>query len=245
MSLAPGITEILYEIGLEKSIVGVSSYCNYLLEVKNKVKVGDLSHPVLEKILSLKPDIVFAAGIEQKDITEKLKIYGVKVEIVNPSNIQQLFKDIKRIGCVTGKSEEALILIRKIKRKLNKIKTGFVLIPKANRPKIFILLWHDPLLTAGKNSFVGSLIEAAGGVNSAGKLIYPYSRYSVEKLIEAKPDYILICAMDEININYVKKIAQMCGSEIIDNLNPDLMLRPGPRIADGVEIIYGKLYGKE
>ncbi len=243
VSLAPSITEILFALGLEDEIVGVSSYCDYPPQAYNIETVGDFSHPSLECIVSLKPDIVFAAGIEQKDTIDKLKKININVKAIKPLSIIELYKFIEDVGKLTKKSCEAKQLINKMKNSVSIIQKKHREIPITEKPTVFILLWHDPLLTAGDNSFVSDIIKHAGGINIAGDLIYSYSRYNLEVLIEKSPDYILVCSMENgIDDNYLNKLSNLTGSKIIDNINPDIILRPGPRIIKGIESIYKKLY---
>jgi len=243
ISLAPSVTEILYELGLEDNIVAVTSYCDYPERVKEKQIIGDFSHPSLEKIISLNPDIIFNTGIEQKDIATKLKIAGMQVETVQPDNISQLYKSIERIGSITKTSSQAEELINRLKQDINRIQQKVNKISANKRVSVFILLWHDPLLTAGSNSFVNDIIELAGGVNIAGELIYPYSRYNLELLIKNNPDYIVVAAMEnQIDKNYIEKISKLTDSKIISGIDPDIILRPSPRVTEAINIIYKRLY---
>lgn len=246
VSLAPSVTEILYELGLEEQIVGVSSYCDYPPEVRNKQIVGDFSHPVLENIVSLNPDIVFTAGIEQEDIALKLKTYGVGVKIVNPQNLKGLYESIKNIGKITNTVNIAEEIVEKMQKEIQLVKKKFEHISVDKKPTVFILLWHDPLLTAGEDSLVSDVVETAGGRNIVDKLIYPYSRYSLEKLIQKSPDYILVCSMEgEMDREYIQKIAGMSKAKLIQDIDPDLILRPSPRIVKGIKELNNRLYNEK
>jgi len=243
VSLAPSITEILYALGLEEQIVGVTTYCDYPPRAKEKKIIGDFSNPVLERIVVLNPDIVFTAGIEQQDITLKLKTLGIRVETVQPHDVDELYQAIEYIGKITNALQQSKILIREMKNYIEPIKEKLNTVSVQEKPTVFILLWHDPLLTAGDNSFVSDVVKKAGGVNIAGKLMYFYSRYNLESLIKGSPNYILVCVMeDKIDKSYIEKISDLTGSKVIDDINPDLLLRPGPRIKKGIKILFKKLY---
>ena len=98
ISLAPSTTEIVCAIGLEDNLVAVSTYCDYPPDVKNKEKAGSFSEPNLEKILSLKPDLILATGLEQAQAVEKLKKLNLPVIVSDPKNFRELYASILEIG---------------------------------------------------------------------------------------------------------------------------------------------------
>ena len=98
VSLAPATTEILFALGLNDSIVGDTIFCNYPPEARSVQKIGTFSDPNIEQIISLKPDIVFATGLEQSPAVTKLRALGLKVIVSDPKNISGLFDSITEIG---------------------------------------------------------------------------------------------------------------------------------------------------
>jgi iron complex transport system substrate-binding protein len=249
ISLAPATTEILFSLGLDNEIVGVTTFCNYPPQAKNKEKIGTFSQPDIEKILSLKPDIIFATGLEQASTAEKLKQLKLKVYISDPSNMQELFTSIKEMGKLTHREEEALNLVNRMKAKIEQIEAKVKRIPQDKRPKVFIEIWHDPLMTAGRGSFVDELIGLAGGLNIAYDAPRAYSYFSPEEVIRRNPDCIIVGYMDEGQMQMRfenrlgwEKIKAVKNHRIYSDINPDLFLRPGPRLVEGLEEIYKRLY---
>lgn len=252
ISLAPSTTEILFALGLDNEIVGVSSYCNYPQQVKDKVKIGDFSSPNIERIISLKPDYIFCTGLEQAQVIAQLRELDFKVYVADPSTFQELFKSINDIGELTGKIQESAILVKEMQGQIDKITSEVKLIPEDKRIKVFIEIWHEPLMTAGKGSFVDELITLAGGVNIAHETLRPYSNYSAEKVISFNPQCIIMAYMDKEPP--LKLISQRFGWDKIDavknqrvfnDISPDILLRPGPRITLGLNKLYEKLYPKQ
>ncbi|MFA5272486.1 MAG: helical backbone metal receptor, partial [Candidatus Omnitrophota bacterium] len=123
ISLAPSATEILFVLGLDKEIVGVSEFCNYPSRALSKEKVGTFSQPNIEKILSLKPDIIFCTGLEQAPLAENLKKLKLNVVISDPSSIDSLFVSIAEIGKLTNKEKQADLLIKRMEGSINEIKS--------------------------------------------------------------------------------------------------------------------------
>jgi iron complex transport system substrate-binding protein len=249
ISLAPSTTEILFALGLDDEIVGVSSFCNYPPRAKNKEKVGDFSSPNIEKILSLKPDHIFCTGLEQNPTIESLKRYGLPVYVADPQNILELLASIKEIGRLTKKGVQAQALTAAILAEIDTISQQTQNIPEAQRLKVFIEIWFDPLTTAGSHSFIDELITLAGGVNIAKDTLRPYSIFSAEEVIKRNPDCIFLAYMtEEKPVEMVKKrfgwqqINAVKNNRIYNDIDPDIVLRPGPRITQGLRMLFEKLY---
>lgn len=249
ISLAPSTTEILYALGLGDRIVGVSTYCNYPPEARTKPVMGDFSHPNIEKIFSLKPDYVFCTGLEQGLVITELKRLRLNVYEADPANLTQLYKTIADIGSLTGRTEEARSLIASMKKDVEEIAARARPIPDRQRTKVFIEIWQEPMMTAGKGSFVDELIALAGGINIAHDVIRPYCNYSPEKVVEANPGCIIMTYMDaRPALELIKgrpgwdRIDAVKNNRVFNDIDPDLLLRPGPRVTQGIAAIYRKLY---
>lgn len=245
VSLAPATTEILFALGLDEEIVGVSNFCDYPKEALTKDKVGTFSEPSIEKIVSLKPDLILSTGLEQAPTVEKLKQLKLNVYVSDPANINALLLSIENIGKLTNKINEAQTLINQMRAKIDTIKNLTTKIPENKKPKIFIEIWHTPLMTAGKGSFIDELITLAAGINIAHDTLRPYSYFSPEQVIERNPDYIILGYMDKnkTNANFSARLGwntinAVKNNQICADINPDLFLRPGPRIIEGLEKIY-------
>jgi len=249
ISLAPSTTEILFSLGLDKEIVGVSTFCNYPPEAKKKPKVGDFSRPSIEKILSLKPDYIFCTGLEQAQVITDLRELELNVYVADPTNITELFRTIDEIGQLTNRSKEAGELIKQMRAEIGEIKIQVGLIPQEKRIKVFFEIWHEPLMTAGKGSFVDELITTAGGINIAHDVPRPYCNFSAEKVVSLNPDCIIMAYMDkEAPLKLVagrfgwENIAAVKTGRIYNDIDPDTLLRPGPRITEGVKELYKRFY---
>ncbi len=249
ISLAPSTTEILFALGLDEEIVGISTYCNWPPKAKSKEKIGEFSQVNMEKILSLKPDYVFCTGLEQAGIIRELRRFKLKVYVADPKNMEELINSIRGIGKIIDKIKEAEDLIKNMAVQIEEISSKVKLIPQEKRPKVFIEIWHDPLTTAGKGSFLDELITLAGGLNIASDTKRAYSIFSPEAVIKRNPDCIILAYMDkEKPIKLLggrfgwKEISAVKNNRLYNDINPDLLLRPGPRVAQGVKEIYKRLY---
>lgn len=236
ISLSPSNTELLFALGAENDIVGVSTWCDYPPEAKSIPKVGDFSNVSIEKIIALNPDIVITSGYEQSYIAQEIRTLGIPVEVVEPRTFDELYKGINLLGTITGKSESANRLISEMQTALARLKSA--LPAPDHRPTIFIEIYARPLMTASTGSFLNEAIEIAGFKNIFPDLPRPYCQVSLEEVVAQNPDWLLILDMDTTGSvlerpgwQLITAVKEGC---IIDSVNPDLLLRPGPRIVQGI-----------
>jgi iron complex transport system substrate-binding protein len=249
VSLAPSTTEILFALGLDNEIVGVSQYCNFPEKALKKDKVGSMSAPSIEKILSLKPDIVFSTGLEQAPIVAKLNRLNIRVFVSDPSSIEELYRSIGDMGKLVGKEKEAAGLVGKMRSDVSVIIQKVSLIPLEKRLRVFVEVWNNPIMTAGKGSYIDDLIRIAGGVNIAGDTRRPYSYFSAEEIIKRNPDCIIMGYMDRSSAMELvsnrfgwENISAVKFHRVYNDINPELLFRPGPRVVEGVREMYKRLY---
>ncbi len=249
ISLTPATTEILFALGLKNEIIGVSSFCDFPKEALSKEKVGSFSQANIEKILSLKPDIVFCTGLEQNPIVTELRQLKLKVYVCDPSDLKELFSCILEIGRMTQKEKEALALIQTMNASIKEIALSVAAIPVSKRPKVFVEIWHDPLMSSGQGSFVDELITLAGGINIAHDMRKPYSYYSPEQVLEHNPDIIILAYMTkdtplsllQARLGW-KMVAAVKNGRVYNDIDPNILLRPGPRLTEGLKELHKRLY---
>ncbi|MBU1852987.1 MAG: cobalamin-binding protein [Candidatus Omnitrophica bacterium] len=249
VSLAPSTTEILFALGLDEEIVGVSSFCDYPLKALEKEKVGTFSQPNIEKILSLRPDIVFCTGLEQMPVIRKLKQLKLKVYVSDPKNVEETFESIMEMGVLTYREKEAEDLVSRMKRDMEGVTSKVKSFPKEDRVRVFVELWNNPLMTTGRGSFMDELIALAGGINIAHDTERPYSYFSPEQVLDRDPECIILAYMvNEEAARSVKerlgwkKISAVRNNRIYNDIDPDILLRPGPRLVEGLNELHKRLY---
>jgi len=250
ISLAPSATEILFALGLDEEIVGVSSYCNYPPRANKKERIGTFSRPNYEKIIHLAPDIVFATGLEQAYSVEQLRLLGIKVFVCHPSTFEELFSAIEEIAGMTERRQKGEALVNSMRSKLADIESSLRRqYSGVRRPRIFIEIWRQPLITAGEGSFLNDIIRHAGGENIAYDTPRPYSYISAETVIARDPECIIMGYMTRVSGRdlLAKRlgwghISAVADGRVYDDIQPDVLMRPGPRSAQAVEELYKRLY---
>ena len=240
VSLAPSITETLYALGLDREIVGVTDFCNYPEAALSKPKVGSFISLSAEKIVSLSPDLILAtADGNRKESVEQLVRLGLPVYTVSPSNLNQTLRMISTIGRMTGREKESHALVRKLQQRIRHVTTATEHLP---RPKVFFQVGIDSLITVGRDTFLNELITLAGGVNISGEETVRYPRYSIERILTAAPDVVIVTSMkgegsfEQVKKNWLRwSSLPAVRTGRIYLMETDLVFRPSPRIVDGLE----------
>lgn len=253
ISLTPATTEILFALGLSRQIVGVSALCNVPQEARQIEKVGTFSQVNFEKIITLKPDLVFCSGLEQNPIVEKLQGLKINVYVCDPENFEELFDCIKQIGSLTAKTAQADSLIKSMKTKIEMIRKKTALIQEKSRPRVYIEFWSDPIMTVGRRSFLNEIIHLAGGKNIFDDVLKSYFSPSFEQIIHRNPDLIFLTYMHAQDAPPEKILKQRIGwaginavrkNALFPDIDPDTLLRPGPRLINGLEKLYAVISKK-
>jgi iron complex transport system substrate-binding protein len=246
VSLAPSNTEILFALGLNKEIIGVTEFCDYPDDAKNKEKIGGFSNPNLEKIYSLKPDFVFGVRGNPKETLINLTKLKIDVLAYDPKNLDDLFNLIITVGKITDKREEAYNLVSKMKEKRDSI---IEKADKLKKKKVYLEIWNNPYMSVGENTYLNKLIEDAGGINIAKKAKGDWPILSQEFIITENPEVIIIAYMGQ-NIEEVLKRPGWENIDAVKNkriyiINPDLIYRLGPRIIDGMEELFNLIHKED
>lgn len=243
--MSPAHTEILFALGLGDRVVGVSDYSDYPAEAAKVTNIGGYDSPNIEKIISLNPDLVLATEEHEKAVDQLTK-YNIPTVSLNPKSVSEVFDTITLIGKVTGRDVQAAALVADMKSRIAKITTKTAQLTDAQKPKVLIVIWHDPLMTVGSGTFHDELIKMAGGVNIAGNLS-GYPAISLETVIADNPQIIIAgVGMGEgesLSFDFVKTDKRLSNTDArlnnrVYGANMDIISRPGPRLADALETLF-------
>ncbi len=203
ISLGPTLTEQLYLLDAGDKIIGNTIYCKIPPDAKNKEKVGTIIEQDLEKILTLKPDLVIASSLTNPKTIKKLNNLGIKVvQFRYAKNFNEICQQFLELGKIVGKKKGAEKIIEEVRGKVELIKKKTITrnSVKAGQ-KVFVQIGAKPLFTATKDSFINDFIEFAGGINIANTKTGLYSR---EAVVSQNPDVIIITTMGIVGDNEKK-----------------------------------------
>lgn len=191
ISLGPSITEELYLLGVQDRLIGCTVYCERPKEAETKEKIGTVVKVNVEKIVSLKPDLVLATSLTDPKAAEKMRSLGIRVVCFSHTrNFIEICEQFLELGKIVDKKKEAEEIINGVRGKVDFIKEKVKYLPK---PKVFIQVGARPLFTVTKDSFVSDFIEFAGGINIAKDAKTGF--YSREEVLRKNPDVIIIVTM--------------------------------------------------
>jgi iron complex transport system substrate-binding protein len=246
ISLSPAATEILYAIDADEVLLANTTFCNYPEDADKKPKIGDFSNPNIELILEYEPDLVVTAAGVQEEILNKFKELNIEVFCLDAHNIDDVLKNIEMAGIITGKETEAATVVKEMNDSLDQVAEKTAKINE--KPTVFVEIWDEPLMTAGATSFTNDIIERAGGINIAADVDSEFPEYSKETLLEKDPDIYILLGHDK-QVNNVGKragfeVLQAVKNERVFIAEDDLLTICGPRVVDGVEMLYNYCYGE-
>jgi len=241
VSLAPSHTEILFALGLGDRVVGVTRYCNYPEEAKEKEKIGGFATAEIEKIIALKPDLILAFGTLQKSLVTELEDKGQTVFHLYPHNVKDILESFERIGEITGSSTAAKQLRKEIEERIETVQARIRNIPEQERPTVFRVMGLDPPATIGGDAFQTDVYRLAGGRNIFGNTKKDYFQLDLQTLVTLEPDIIVVCGEDEHEVK--ARIKSQEGWEALTAVKADrvvviscdLICRPSPRLAQTIE----------
>ena len=242
VSLAPNITEILFRLGLDEEIVGVSIHCNFPEKAKTKVQVGSYISLDFERVVSLNPDLIIATGAgNTRDMVERLENLGVPTYVIFPKNFNGVLRSINHLSQVLDRGREGVAILQEMKRRRHRVVERTKGLP---RPKVFLQIGDAPIVTVGEKSFGDDLIRLARGENIAGKENEMYPRWGMEEILRRAPEVILISSMNPKG-DYQRILREWSRWKMIPAvkngrlhlIDSDLIDRPSPRIIDGLEEI--------
>lgn len=241
ISLVPSVTEVLFALGAQDLLVGVTDFCDYPAAARLKPRVGGMLAPSLEAMVALKPDLVIAttAGNREETVTqlERLKI---PVYLVNPTSVTGVLDVISRLGAVTGHAAQAARLVASLEARIKAVTERVTPLP---RPRVLYVLWPDPLIVPGRGALVSELIARAGGdsVTVDGGEAYP--RYSLEAAVARAPQVIVLAShgsgQGTISREKWERFASLPAVKAgrLYSVDGNLLHRYGPRVVDGLELL--------
>ena len=245
ISLAPNITEILFALGLDDRIIGVTRYCDYPPAAKSKTKIGGFLDPDVERIKALAPDVVFAFRGNPLSVLHKLEEIGVPLFTLDIRNeLASVPHLIERIGAATGRTAEATRLNTELAGKLERITAA--LVPVRESPRVFLSLEGMGLWTFGRDSYFNDLLAKAKSVSVTAAIGQRWFEYGREALIRDDPDAFVVLSGSDAGFrraaDWFRAEAGLRDLKAIRTgrilfLDQNAASRFGPRLYDALEAL--------
>ena len=243
VSLAPNITEAIFAVGAGNLMVGRTSACNYPAEAESVAVIGGFGVPSLEMLAKVRPTLVLDSDLADEAIGARIDAMGIRRKRVDCSSLDGIPEMMREIGVLTGHEVEGEKIASEISVRLAELRSAEVL--GTRRVKVYAEVWHDPMTTTGAGTVLSDLIALAGGVNIGDAARKSYFQMSPEKVLSADPDVILCLYMGK-NEGAAEALKLRPGwqhlravknNAVYDGLDNDILLRAGPRILEGVDLL--------
>ncbi len=239
VSLVPSVTEILYALGAEDRLAGVTDFCDYPPAARQKPRVGGMIDPSLEAIVALKPDLVIVTTEGNREETlAQLKRLRIPTYLVAAHRVSDTTALVGHVGELTERRDAAAALVARLEQRIAAVTSAVLTRP---RPRVLYVLWPEPLIVPGRESLVTELIRLAGGESITAGEGESYPRYSLEAAIARAPEVILLAdhgagtgPVDEEKWRGFTSLPAIRAGRL-HRVNGNLLHRYGPRIVDGLE----------
>jgi iron complex transport system substrate-binding protein len=236
VSLAPNLTEILFELGVGEQVVGVTKYFSDSSQGQQIEEIGDFFNPNLEKIVSLKPTLVIAEHWPSSRTVPRLKEFGLPVlETISPTSLEEIYQIIREVGKVVDRSQPAETLIQSMKERLRVVKERAVQL--SDRPSVYIEV-DLPTWTIGKRSFITEAFHLCGARNLFDDVEKRALQASKETIIARNPDIILTYTVSASLISQRPgwdQIKAVQNGRILDDFDRALLSHGNHRLIEGME----------
>lgn len=243
VALAPSVTEIIFALGQERRLVGVTRFSNHPPEAATLPKVGSYVQLDVERIAALGPDLCIAI----KDgnpiaAVERLTAMGIPVFAVDPVDLTTVMHTVTAIGDLLNAEGAAATIVADMERRIEAVRLRLEGIEI--RPRVFLQIGVSPIVSVGRGTFIDILIQMAGGTNvaAAGGVAYP--RFSREQVLLLAPEVIVISSMERTAVFEQVKAEWLQWPSLpavqrnaVHIAPPDLFDRPSPRLVDALEVL--------
>ncbi|HXV81389.1 MAG TPA: cobalamin-binding protein [Candidatus Binatia bacterium] len=240
VSLAPSVTETLFALGFGDRLVGVSTSCDFPAEARKIPKIGGFMSPSLETIIAKRPDLVIGASSATDPAkAREMERLGLKVKLISLASVSDILSSIKSIARSLGNPEAGEKLAHKITAQIDQVKRR---VAPAPRRSTLLVVGIRPLIAAGGGNFIDELITLAGGKNIAADAAQPWLNLPDEYVVAKAPQVIILAGMGSERGESAKHWADLKSIPAVEqrrvhNYPSDKILRPGPRIGEGLEEI--------
>ncbi len=248
VSLAPSMTETAFALGAGARVVGVTDFCDYPPETAGTAKVGGALNPSLERIVELKPDVVLAtATLNRRETVDALERLGVPVfGARDPRGVNEVLDSIAAVADLLGETERGAALVADLRTRLAALVQHLSGFPPR---RVLFVVWHDPLITVGRDTFIADALRHAGG-QSVIEVNQDWPRISLEEVVRLDPEVIVFASSHSETVTQTfDALAERPGWRNIAAIRQrryavvsDAVNRPAPRLIDAIEDLARQLH---
>lgn len=238
ISLAPHITEMLYDAGAGERVVAAVSYSDHPPAARELPRVGSYNRFDIERILAHDPDLVvgWQSGNPDESL-ERLRQLGLPLYITEPRSLESIASNLERLGRLAGTAETAAAAAQRFRQRYDRLRERY----SGREPlTVFYEIWSDPLMTVNGEHLISAVVRACGGRNVFADLPTIAPRISVEAVLQRNPEVIIASGMDDERPEWLDDWKRWSDLAAVERgnlffIDPDLLQRHTVRVLDGME----------
>ncbi len=239
VSLAPDITELLYAAGAGRYLVGAVDYSDYPPAARSLPRVGGYRRLDVEALLALHPDLVVAWSGNAAASVERIRALGLPLFLSDPHHLEDIPSLIERLGRLAGSAPPARRAAAGFRARVARLRGRYA---GRSTVGVFYEVWNSPLMTVGGGQILNDVLRLCGGRNVFGGLSEAAPQISVEALLVADPEVIVVSGMGELRPQWLADWRRWPQLTAVRRNNlflvpPDLLQRAGPRLLDGAALL--------
>lgn len=247
VSLAPNDTDILYALGAARKLAGVTDFALIPPGEPSKPSVGQPLEPSLEKIVSLKPDLVFAdRSIDRQETVESLNRLGIPVYVTDAHSVEAMLASVRRIAKLIGMGPAGEKLVARLQGRLDGLRARLAGWPVK---RVLFVVWEDPLITTGENTFIADALRWAGA-RSVVRVREDWPHISLEEVVHQQPDDLIFPATSSGAVGNIERVLRKrTGWRELQAVREDHVVivsdainRPSPDLVGAIEQLARELH---
>lgn len=239
VSLAPSITEMLFALGLDEQIVGVTEFCDFPAAAAGKPKIG-YANPNLESLVALRPDMIVAPSeFHRANVLAKLDELKIPVFLLEATSLENIFSHIHQLGRIFDRSTTAHAMTQSMRQRMAEISGRAEHLP---RTRVLYVINSQPLITVGPGSYIHQMIGLVGGINIASGASTAYPRLTIETVLKEDPEILIFPRGSVETVPRSEQEAWRRWTTLtavqqnrLREVSANALNRPGPRVMEGLE----------
>lgn len=241
--LMPNVVDDVYALGAGSDVVAVPDFTKYPSQAKNKPSIGLPLNPSIETIVSLRPDLALASGdLNHMTTVGELEKLAIPVFVINPHGIQGIYRSIESLGKALDREQAADKLVSGLRQREARVRQSAQGKPST---KVLMLVWYDPIVTAGKDAYITNMIEIAGGNSITADVPQEWPEVSLEFVLGRAPEALLIVRGSNVSLDAIRNRAGWLSLPAIKNNRTyyidDRIEYPSPVAFDALEDLANQL----
>ena len=231
ISLAPHLTEMVYDLGVGAQLVGVSRYSDFPAAASRLPRVGDAFQLNVERIINLAPDRILAWQGGAPRTLSKLEALGFLVQRQEIKGLSSIGEGYRRLGDALGQGPQGALIEAEFTASLNQLRARYA---TRSTPRVFLQIAENQLFTVSDRHYMGQAVSVCGGDNLFSEAVSEVPVVTLESVLSGQPEVIVFVTNQKGPLPWQIKWQTFLPDATIQRVEADLLSRPSRRILSGI-----------